>query len=547
MTEDFFSWVVRNDFRIEGKSFQWSHHRYLRALYEDEAREQVIMKGAQVGATIYLLLRLLWWVCANDAIKAALYLPGIELVHRLSKDRLAKLIAQNAALRARLTGNDTLALKQFGSSTLLLLYVGGRSTKDSTPLDVLAADEVRLIESADLNQIEERLSHSTHKVKYWASTCGPPNSDIHARFLRSDQHHFHTRCGCPDGVVLSEVFPECLAVRADEVYLRCPRCGYRIRDPQNGRFLPHNPSSPVRGYHIPQLLSPYMSPREIWDAYQTTDNLQEFYNAKLGVPFLDPRSVGVLPEEVDACLADGIAWNVPGKRDGAIEGRICMGIDQMAGFNYVVTLQQTGTHRRLVRLEVVEADDPFRRCYDLIERDRVDICVVDALPNFNQAAELARAFPRKVFLCWWVANAKELVVWSDRKKHSISFKRTSAQARIPWWTVVNKYSAIELALRQLQSRRIQIPRPEGHIQVIRDARGRVGPVNLYEHFRDHVTSVMRQRREVQSRNDEGKRVHSGDYSYEWVYLRGDPHFLDALTFAVVGAERVSKRMVFTTV
>jgi hypothetical protein len=543
-TSDFFDWLIRNDLRVDGRPFDWDAHRYLWPLYQDDAGEIVLLKGAQVGATVWLLLRLLWWVCEHS-VKAGLYFPTKEGVEKLSKDRLAKLIEDNPAIRARLTSPGTLSLKQFGPSSLYLQHIGGTASKDSTPLDVIAFDEVRLVEGRDVSQAEERVSHSVHQVKYFASTAGIPNADVHARFLRTDQHHFHTRCGCPDGVVLSEVFPDCIAVRpTGECFYRCPRCGWRIRDPQNGRFVPHSPGSLVRGYHIHQLLSRYVSPRQVWQAFQETENKQEFYNAKLGVPYVDPKNVGLTADELDACLAPEITWGRPTFRDGLPDGRLCMGVDQMAGFNYVVVLQQTGTHRRLVRLEVIEEDDPFARCHELMQQDRIDVCVVDGMPNFNDAANFARAFPRRVFLAWWTPFAKDMVQWSDRRKQAAPTRRATAMTKVPWWVVLNKYMAIEYTLRQFQSRRIAVPHSEGYEQVIRGRQGLMAPMNLYEHFRDHLTSVIRQRRERTAINDEQKRIHTGDYLYDWVYTRGDAHFLDAATYALFAAERLAKRMAF---
>ncbi len=540
----FLEWLMKSDFRVDGRPFDWNAHRYLLPIYEDDADEVVLLKAAQIGATIWLLLRLLWWV-SEHTVKAGLYFPTKEGVEKLSKDRLGPLIEQNRSLRTRMQGDDTLSLKRFGKSSLYLQHIGGTASKDSTPLDVLAFDEVRLVESRDIAQAEERVSHSTYQVKYYASTAGLPNADIHARFLRSDQHTFHTRCGCPDGIVLSEVFPDCIAVTASgDCYYHCPRCGHRIHDPQNGRFVPHNPGSALRGYHIHQMLSRYISPRRIWQTFQETENRQEFFNAKLGVPFVDPKNIGLTPDELDACISPGLDWNRATTRDGQPEGRMCMGVDQMAGFNYLVVLQQTGTARRLVRLEVIEEDEPFRRCHELMVSERIDVCVCDAMPNFNEAANFARAFPRKVFLAWWTPAAKNMVEWSDRRRQAVPLRRASTLTKIPWSVVLNKYSAMEFALRQFQDRRIAIPPPDGYLQVIRDRRGALGPQNLYEHLRDHLTSVVRQRRERTALNDDGKRLHTGEYSYEWVYTRGDPHFLDAATYAVFAAERLARRMAF---
>ncbi len=539
----FMDWLLKNDFHVDSRPFDWDAHKYLWPLYEDNSEEIVLLKAAQIGATIWLLLRLLWFV-SEHTLKAGLYFPTKEGVEKLSKDRLSKLIDQNRGLRARLTDAGTLSLKQFGKSSLYLQHIGGTASKDSTPLDVLAFDEVRLVESRDISQAEERVSHSAYQVKYFASTAGIPNSDIHARFLRTDQHYFHTKCGCPDGVVLCEVFPDCIAVTPTEVFYRCPRCGYRIRDPQNGRYVPHNPGSALRGYQIHQMLSRYISPRKLWQTFQETDNRQEFYNAKLGVPYVDPKNIGLTADELDACVTDTITWQRPSMRDDQLDGRMCMGVDQMAGFNYVVVLQQTGTHRRLVRLEVIEEDDPFKRCHQLMVEHRIDSCVIDAMPNYNEAANFARAFPRKVWLARWTPTAKTMVQCSDRKKEPGSLKRATAMTKVAWWVLLNKYSAMEFALGQFRDRKIAIPRSEDYVAMLRDRRGFLGPTNLYEHFRDHLTSVVRQQRERMALNEDHKRVHSGEYTYEWIYTRGDPHFLDATCYAVFAAERLNKRMAF---
>lgn len=719
----FMSWVVENDLVVDARSFDWEPHRYLVPIYEDDAPEIVLMKGAQVGATIWLLLRLLWWV-TEHTLKAGLYFPTAEGVQKLSKDRLSKLIDQNPCLRGKLSPGGTLSLKQFGGSSLYLQHIGGTASKDSTPLDVLAFDEVRLVESRDVNQAEERVSHSPYQVKYYASTAGVPscfpaetrillrdrqtgdvlarpicelvrafaqydalsydpltqrlawrhitgaiargvrpmvrlrlwggheirctpdhrfaqaspetpalewteaqellvaerplvgaaptrsgilvaryvpaegcrppslsradavlpdlaqvgvaavvpdgedpaydleieeapwfvladsmalahNSDIHARFLRTDQHWFHTKCGCADGIVMPLVFPDCVAVTPTEVYYRCPRCGFRIRDPQNGRFVPHNPGAPVRGYQIHQMLSRYVSPRQVWQNFLETDNKQEFFNAKLGVPYVDPRNIGLTADELDACTTDAIAWEKPTTRaDGSIDGRMCMGIDQMGGFNYVTILQQTPVGRRLVRLEVVENDDPFRRCYELMNEYRIDVCVVDALPNFNEAIRFSHAFPRKVWCAFWSPNAVDMVQWSDRKKQPMPTKRSSPETKTPWSVKLNKFSAMEHALRQFQNRRVLVPRPDGYEQVMRDRHGFLGPVNLYRHWRDHMTSVIRQKREVIQRTEDKKAIHTGNYIYEWIYTRGDPHALDSVTYAVFAAERLPKKISF---
>ena len=80
--------------------------------------------------------------------------------------------------------------------------------------------------------------------------------------------------------------------------------------------------------------------------------------------------------------------------------------------------------RRIIHVEIVDNQaeqykvdgqviTPFKRLYSLMNEYDVDLCVLDALPNANEAKDFARAFPGRVFLSYY-KDSQDMVKWSDK-------------------------------------------------------------------------------------------------------------------------------------
>ena len=148
-------------------------------------------------------------------------------------------------------------------------------------------------------------------------------------FYGGNQNFWHTKCNCSDGVILSDVFPDCIGNRRKkggivEYYYRCPHCGKENLDPQEGMYIPHNASSHIDSFHIHHMLSPTKTAKIVWERYITTDNMKEFYNAVLGKPYIDEDNIGLTPDELKACVNTDISWDSDKKNT-------CMGVDQRSG------------------------------------------------------------------------------------------------------------------------------------------------------------------------------------------------------------------------
>jgi hypothetical protein len=355
---------------------------------------------------------------------------------------------------------------------------------------------------------------------------------------------------CPDGVILSEVWPDCLIVgtnpKNEEIYYRCPRCKMRIRDPQNGRYIPHNPGAEVSSYNIHQMLSNYISPGEIWRAYQTTTNIKEFFNAKLGKPYVDEENVPVTMDDLMACERDDIQWGEKyGKRK-----RIGMGVDQMGGDNYVVIAELTDNKKRILHYEIIDSMNsiyhedgqrvtPFKRLYTLMNEFDVDLCIIDSMPNINEALDFARAFPKRVFVAWYIesqggSHGRDMVQWGDRVKEKQTVRRGGPKIKFKYTCVLNRYMSIDFSTSEIGNRNCEWPRPGKLIQICRSLEtGRFEPLHIVRtHFYMHMTKIVRQKTVI----DED----TGRYRMEWVNLGIDPHSVHAWNYCNIALERLRK-------
>lgn len=563
MGQKFALWAALSGVKVDGRPLEFDNHRYLLPIYMDDGHEVVWMKAAQLGATIYMLLRLLWFA-RYHTLKAGLYFPTGEGVEVLSKDRLAPLIDSNPELSDNVRDDaDTLGLKGIDNihgerSSLYMLYLGGKASKDSVPLDVIAFDEVRLVDPNDIEQALERISHSNFKHKIFMSTAGSPGVDIDVRFKRGTQLTWHSKCNCLEGVVLSDVFPECIVkTRKGEVYLRCPKCKYRINDPQNGNYLAHNPGADYNSYAVSQLVSKFITPKDIFERYTTTTNITEFYNAKLGRPYVDEEARPITEDVFNACINETLKWGSE-SHNKKVRGGCAMGVDQHSG-NCYVTIMKEGRDgkKQLVHLELIERGNsqyweynkktgemgpvtPFKRLYTLMREYNVGKCVIDAMPNINEAYDLARYFPSKVFLAHYKDTGQDLALWYDRLKLKEGIKKGSTEIRMKWQVLLNRYTSMDYLLRGFTEGIMEIPPVGNLIQVCQNEKtGRMEAEQLALRFKQHLTRLVRQE-QLMGAKAIGKKAaeNTGKSVWKWVYLGGDPHFAHSALYANIALERL---------
>lgn len=555
--DDLYTFVegMRPTLKVDNEPFVWEGHEYLIEPYKAMAvsgkenldgHKMVLMCGAQVGKTVFGFLALVWLALKFWGKYFGYFLPDQAMAMIFSDVRFKPMVRSIPQIRP-LWGEDPGAddgdkrktdqkrVRSIGPSQIFFSYMQGATSTESIPMLGVVFDEVRKMLEGDIERAEERISHSPYPVNFKYSTAGYPDANIDKYFKQSDQRKFHSKCGCPDGVVLADSFPDCIGTFAGRTVYICPACNTVIENPRVGRWIAHNESSKTIGYHIPQTLSCRQTPEKILRAFEEAMDLQEFYNSKLGIAYLAPESRIVNEDILRATVNPDLQWQTRGVN-------CAMGIDQMGGFN-VVKIRRwgpkdlaTGLHKsQSVHIEVIYADDPWERCDDLMREFDVSACVVDALPNINEARRFAQRWKGRAWLADYSYEAKgdgDICEWGDRPNQTHSERKSSEEIKLKYTVRISRYHGIEWNLMKYVHRLKEQPHEKGLEAIIRDSVGRDKPVFLcLEYFWVHLQKVAR--RKVMIDESQGK------FKMVFENIGIDPHCLHADLYCELALSRVN--------
>lgn len=498
--ETFRDWCMRleaDGLKVDGHPFTLSNRPAMNFIYdlipsnaaEAFGRIDVIMKCTQVGFTVMEMLAMLYLSIKFNPAKIGMFMPVRDLAAGKSSERFIPIVRTIPEVhKLMLTGEDggkrggegNVLTRTIGGSIFHFLWTSGKASTESNPMDVVSFDEVQEMAIADMEKTRERMSASRIRYTLMGSTANWPDADIHWWYKKGTQHQFHTRCPhCGTGQVLDEHFPQCIGYdpehpkrvqRPDtptvygEYRYRCHKCEGWIDDPQDGEWIPKNPDADIRSVHFPQFLSPTISPREMIEAYHNADDMKNYYNRKLGKPYTDPSQVPVNLEMLNECARVGMELGLQWKTRA--RGTF-MGIDQMGQFNVAVIKERLPDGRQAtVHIEYIYSPDPFARCSELMNMYGVQCCVVETLPNYNDAKRFANNHPGKVFLAGYGNMDGEMLAWGDTNKLDSSDRRTSDEERDRWTVRLDQYKCMQVSMKRFQNTTCLFPDPTGLVQEV---------------------------------------------------------------------------------
>lgn len=541
-----------------GPSFSLEGRPYLVPLYAERRdrpfRRLVIMKAAQMGLTVKLLYRAAWWAAdGRQRINVALMFPTLEAVLDLQKSRFRPMFRSSSRLMRMVGDVDAASLVRVGVSTLRFRGMRSGIHVDSFPADVLLFDEVRLMDLATIERTFVRVSESRLEdpetgirgIIELNSTAGFPDMDIDRWFQRSTMNYWHTPCPNPacklhrEGIPMPLRWPEVVGRDGDRLYYRCPECKTEIPDEvltRVGWYVPRNPGAEWEGYQFSQILKGTRYLPELWAAWVRGDNLAEFYNSRLGLPYRDPDAVVASREVVEACIDP--AYRYPRPEEIAGEW-VSMGVDQRGPEKHVVIYKLgPGNTFDLVHLEVVEASG--KAAVDALEaiarRWRAKIVVIDAEPSYDLAVDLARRLPpRTVYLADYAESPHAIRFTDERTKKDL--KRATGEVKYEHRALLDRYKAIDWALKQFAHRRIRLPGDFYALEQPRTIAGLKQRWNVAREYVKHLENIARATIPVMTTLPTGEKVFSGEVRQIWRHLALDPHFAHAHTYALAGLAR----------
>ena len=589
--------VTRYGLQVDGHAFDMLEYSHLRELYQCNSGYIVVQAAAQSGKSAWIMADLLRTGVVRWGGNIGYYFPDNHLPVTFSRTRFAPMVRASPDLAHWLGQGtadkddvDQAHVKSFGATTFMFLSVAGRSTTEGTPMQGVFFDEVRRMNEGDIQRAEERTSAQTDPVFRYVSTALFPDSDIHKYFLRGDQRYFHTECGCPEGIVLSLTWPDCVldlrgaspqlrakaehtfshagipfggmnakerAQYGDVVYY-CPACGTVITDPRIGWWEPHAPQNVGRrSYQLPQMLNPRWPAARMLEFFQQPGlDVQEFHNSKRGMPFLSADNVPVNEDALASSVDSRAVWaamqTAQWRRTEL--GRTAMGVDVQRGYLVAVIKRRTSDGLyATVHVEVVHKNrgsgDPWEALAGLMAEYNVHFCVVDAQPEWDNARRFALAFRGRVWLCQYVEGGAGTVMvsWGDAQEK----KREKGDAKFPYIVNVMRTLAFQWSLGMWKQGLKCWPKPDALLQTLPTQKGapvlaanlggggwapvRVA-VDLYALHLQRVAIIR-----VKPQNDPS-RGRTGRFQLRAEHIGLDPHFAHAELYADVALSRLAPPM-----
>jgi hypothetical protein len=372
-------------------------------IYDDDSKIIAVQKSAQTGLTTYGINKALWFGDTHN-VSIIYTFPTSGDVSEFSKARVKPTIQESPYLMSRISDIDAVELKQIGQSFIYFRGTWSERQAISIDADMLIHDETDRSKPEIISMYQERLSHSKHKYIIHLSNPSIPDYGINALYLRSDMKQWFVTCPKCKGEQMLH-FPDSLH-KGETVYYQCLKCSAEITDDDRraGHWKATNPNSRISGYHISQLMAPWISAEEVMYKYENERWKQTFFNFVLGEPYAG-ENIPIKRTDMLECIQS--SWNMQDV------GRYTyMGVDQ--GDNLHVTIwRKEGKVKRLMLATVI---DDFNKLPDLMNRYEVISCVIDALPNKHSARTFQLQFPGKVWLCYYNDAQKEKIIWKEDKE-----------------------------------------------------------------------------------------------------------------------------------
>lgn len=415
-----------------GEPLSFADKPYLVELYADarDLERVVLRKAVQTGVSEWLL-QVVLDAAGWRGRTCAYVLPSYKVRNRFVQGRVNKVLMEVPAYRDRCPGGlvseakdgaENLALKRFGRGALL--FLGSETATDFVEFsaDFLIVDEFDRCDLSNVAMAWDRLRESPFPQVVYVGNPTIPRSGISREFDDSDRRRwFHrcSRCGQRQAIdwfhhVVARddagrwSLRDVEAVRTRGVVRPvCERCRRPFdRVATGGSWVAEQPGHERRGYSMSRLdvLSDDLADlyAEWMRAQGSPDLVRAFYNGALGVPY-EFEGARLSQENLDATTHDEDDLDHGG---GESYGghTVTAGIDVGSVLHVTISIVERDPQGRPVRrARYVGTSPTFEGVRDMLVRFRVDIAVIDAMPETHKAQELRDHFVEEggtiVWLC----------------------------------------------------------------------------------------------------------------------------------------------------
>lgn len=387
-------WVIDNEFINErGEILEFRDHLFLYDILADTSQTIVLKKCAQVGATVTFTLKA-YFVAQKGMMNVIYTMPSDTDVSEFVKTKADMIFQSNELLRSQFS-SDTVGLKKIGDRFIYYKGTRSKTAPISTSADLLIHDEVDRSDLGIIEQYRSRLAASPYKGIWYLSNPSLTGVGVDEVWKKSDMKEWFIICGgCGEVQTLKW---EDNVDEINKIYV-CKKCGREMTDDERrrGRWIATNPGKEISGYHISQMMAPWLSAKDL--IKERADRGEAYFrNFVLGEPY----SVG---EEADVRQAILDVWT-PKPID--VEP-FFMGIDIGIEKHYVI-----GSREGIFKIGICRSREELEA---VIEKYN-PVWVMDAGPERTWAEEFKKKYP-KGFLNFYRRDKPkaEIIKWGGYSK-----------------------------------------------------------------------------------------------------------------------------------
>lgn len=469
----------------------------MRDLYDDMSPLQVWLKAPQIGATVAELIKTFY--CANKKGWDIIYtLPTQSDVNDMAGGKINRIIAQNPILKQWVKDHDTVEQKSVGKS--IIYYRGTYSNKQAMMVssDLNVHDEVDASDASVIEQYETRLQAKAGGRRWYFSHPSLSGYGVDIQWQQSDRKEWFIKCNhCKKEQQLK--WPENIH-KEKRVYI-CSACQNVLSDAaRNYGEWKATSVGIFSGYHISQLMCPWITADKILNDFETKDE-QYFYNYVLGLPYVGSDNK-IDPSIVLKNCTDAVNMQ---------EDRIIIGVDTGLPIHFTVLNRQGAFYYGKCK-PPSSTYDPYDTLESLLKKWKDSVLISDQGGDLIGIRKLQAKYPGRVFLCYYRRDktGNKMIEWGENENYGT--------------VTVDRNRMIQLTVEHL--------RDVGRLPLN-------GSVSDWTEFAAHFGNMHREL--VQAKDSQGK-DNSTLYKNQYVWKRdGADHFVHTYVYALVGLDKYAKR------
>lgn len=385
---------IKNERGIE---LSFRDRPFMVQILQDMSPNQAILKAPQIGATVLETIKSMW--VAKYLQKDIIYtLPTQSDVIEMAGGKINRIIAQNPELQKWTKDHDTVEQKNVDNN---IIHYRGTFTKKSA---MMVSSQLNVHDEVDASNPEVIIQYETRQQadmggwRWYFSHPSIVGAGIDQYWQKSDQKEWFIHCSFCNEWQFME-WPD--SINQEKSCYQCKFCGAEITDQQRrkGEWRKKYPVAEFSGYHIPQLICPWIPASKIIKDFKEKEP-QYFHNFVLALPYADNKS------KITLDTIQNLLTNETQRK-----GRIIFGLD-------------TGIKLRWFKGDMNGGID-YGECdtYEELQREcdkhKDWIMVADQGGDIIGMRQFADNNKGKVFLCYFQQDKKsmQIIQWGEREEY----------------------------------------------------------------------------------------------------------------------------------